>query len=190
MTSPYTVVAYAGWALILIVWIVSYFDTRKAVRHAKPMLQVVATSLIALAFVLLFQRRADGVLGTRLTDVPAPVAIIADAVCLGAQACAIWARLTLGRNWSGALASVGENHELVVEGPYACVRHPIYASFLVAMLATAVTIGTLASYLSVLVALLAFLMRMSMEEALMLSQFPDAYRAYRAKTAALIPGIF
>jgi protein-S-isoprenylcysteine O-methyltransferase Ste14 len=58
------------------------------------------------------------------------------------------------------------------------------------MLATAVTIGTLASYLSVLVALVAFLMRMSMEEALMLSQFPDAYRAYRAKTAALIPGIF
>jgi protein-S-isoprenylcysteine O-methyltransferase Ste14 len=190
MTSPYTLVAYAGWALILVVWIVSYFNTRKAVRHAKPMLQVVATSLIALAFVLLFQRRAHGILATRLTDVPAPVAALAAAVCLGAVGFAIWARLTLGRNWSGALASVGENHELVVEGPYRYVRHPIYAGFLIAMLATAVTIGTLASYLSVLLALLAFLMRIFMEEALMLSQFPEAYRAYRAKTAALIPRLF
>jgi protein-S-isoprenylcysteine O-methyltransferase Ste14 len=190
MTSPYTLVAYAGWALILIVWILSYFNAHKAVRQAKPMLQVVATSLIALSFVLLFQRRANGLLGTPLTDVPAPVAVIADAVCLGAVAFAIWARLTLGRNWSGPLASLGEDHELVVEGPYRYVRHPIYAAFLTAMLATAVTIGTVASYLSVLLGLLAFLLRMSIEEALLLSQFPDAYRAYRAKTAALIPGVF
>lgn len=190
MTSPYTLVACSGWGLILIVWIVGYFNTHKAVRHAKPIPQVVATSLIALAFVLLFQRRANGVLDTRLTDVPAPVAAIAAAVCLGALGFALWARVTLGRNWSGALASVGENHELVVAGPYRYVRHPIYAGFLIAMLATAVTIGTVASYLSVLLALFAFLMRITMEEALMLSQFPDAYRAYRAKTPALIPGVF
>jgi protein-S-isoprenylcysteine O-methyltransferase Ste14 len=190
MTSPHVLVAYAGWALILVVWIASSFYTRKAVRHAKPILQVVATSLIALAFFLLFQPRPKGSLNLRLTDVPVTVAIVADAVLLGAVGFAIWARLTLGRNWSGALASVGENHELVVVGPYRYVRHPIYAGFLVAMLATAVIIGTVASYLAVLVAALAFLMRIGMEEALMLSQFPDAYRAYRAKTAALIPGLF
>lgn len=190
MTSPYTLVAYAGWALILLVWIPSYFNTRKAVRHAKPLLQVVATSLIALAFILLFQRRTSGVLGMHLTDVPAPIALLADAICLGAIAFAIWARLTLGRNWSGALAWVGENHELVVVGPYRYVRHPIYAGFLIAMLATAITIGTVASYLAVVVGLLAFLMRISIEEGLMLSQFPDAYPAYQAKTAALIPGLF
>jgi protein-S-isoprenylcysteine O-methyltransferase Ste14 len=190
MTSPYTLVAYAGWALILLVWIPSYFNSRRAVRHTKPLQQVVATSLIALAFFLLFQRRTSPLLGMQLGEAPAPVALLAAVACLAGVGFAIWARLTLGRNWSGALASVGENHELVVEGPYRYVRHPIYAGFLVAMLATAITIGTLASYLAVLVGLLAFLMRISIEEALMLSQFPEAYRAYQAKTAALVPSLF
>jgi len=190
MTSPHTLLAYAGWALILLVWIPSYFTTRKPVRRAKPLLQVVATSLIALAFFLLFQRRPSGVLGLNVTEPAAPILLLADAVCLGAVAFAIWARLTLGRNWSGALASVGENHELVVVGPYRYVRHPIYAGFLSAMLATAVTIGSVASYLAVVVALIAFRLRISIEEALLLSEFPDTYPAYRARTAALIPGLF
>ncbi|HEU0159105.1 MAG TPA: isoprenylcysteine carboxylmethyltransferase family protein [Hyphomicrobiaceae bacterium] len=190
MTSIYTTVAYAAWGLILLVWIPGSFMSAKAVRRGRPLLQVFTTSLIALAFFLLFQRRSSGLLGRRLTEVSAPVALFADLVCLGAVAFAIWARLTLGRNWSGALAAVGENHELIVRGPYRYLRHPIYASFLIAMLATATTIGTLASYLAVPVGLLAFLLRIRIEEALMLSQFPDDYRAYRRQTPALIPGIF
>jgi protein-S-isoprenylcysteine O-methyltransferase Ste14 len=190
MTSTYTVIAYAAWGLILLVWIPSYFMTRKAVRRGQPLLQVLATSLIALAFFLLFQRRWGGPLGLRLTEVPAPVALIANLVCFAAAGFAIWSRLTLGRNWSGALASVGENHELVVRGPYRFVRHPIYAGFLAAMLATAITIGTLASYLAVAVGLVAFLLRIHIEEGLMLSQFPDAYRAYQRRTPALVPGVF
>ncbi len=190
MTSIYTVVAYAAWGLILLVWLPSSFMTRKAVRRGQPFLQGIATSLIALAFFLLFQRRSSGLLGLRLTEVPAPIALIADLVCFAAAGFAIWSRLTLGRNWSGALASVGENHELIVRGPYRYVRHPIYAGFLIAMLATALTIGTLASYLAVVVGLVAFLLRIHIEEALMLSQFPDDYHVYRQQTPALLPGIF
>jgi protein-S-isoprenylcysteine O-methyltransferase Ste14 len=190
MTSIYTVIAYAGWGLILLVWIPSYFMTRKAVRRGQPLLQVLASSLIALAFFLLFQRRWSGPLGLRLTELPAPVALVADLVCFAGVGFAIWSRLTLGRNWSGALASVAENHELVVRGPYRFVRHPIYAGFLAAMLATAMTIGMLASYLAVAVGLVAFLLRIRIEEGLMLSQFPDAYRAYQRQTPALLPGVF
>jgi len=190
MTSIYTVVAFAAWGLILLIWIPGAFMSAKPVRRSQPLLQVIATSLIALAFFLLFQRRSGWPLGLRLTKVAAPVALFADLVCFGAAAFAIWARLTLGRNWSGALAAVAENHELIVRGPYRYLRHPIYAGFLVAMLATAITIGTLASYLAVAVGLVAFLLRIRIEEALMLSQFPADYRAYRRQTPALIPGIF
>jgi len=190
MTSIYTLVAYAAWGLIVLVWIPGSFATRKAARRGQPLLQVTATTLIALAFFLLFQRRPSGLLGLRLTEAPAPVALAADLVCLAAVAFAIWSRLTLGRNWSGVLAAVGENHELIVRGPYHYVRHPIYAGFLIAMLATATTIGTLASYLAVAVGLLAFLLRIRIEEALMLSQFPTEYRAYQQQTPALLPGVF
>ena len=89
MTSIYTFVAYAAWGLIMLVWIPSAFTARKAERRGPLLPQVLATSLIALAFFLLFWRRASGLLGLRLTDVPAPIALIADLVCLGAAGFAI-----------------------------------------------------------------------------------------------------
>jgi len=190
MTSIYTYIAYAAWALILIVWIPGYFSSRRAVRIDRPLLQAATTSLIALAFLLLFQRRSTGLLGMRLSAAPAAVALVADLVCVGACLFAIWARLTLGRNWSGAMASLGEDHELVQSGPYRYVRHPIYTGFLLAMLATAVTLGTLSSYLAVIVGLVAFRLRIGIEETLLLAQFPQAYPAYRKRTAALIPGLY
>ncbi|HJZ29769.1 MAG TPA: isoprenylcysteine carboxylmethyltransferase family protein [Hyphomicrobiaceae bacterium] len=190
MTSTYTAVAYAAWGLVLLVWIPSYFISRRAVRIDQPLLQVATTALIVLAFALLFQRRAPGPLSQRISEAPAPLALVADIVCVGALLFAIWARVSLGRNWSGALASVGENHELVRSGPYRYVRHPIYAGFLLAIIATAITIGTVGSYLAIAVALVAFRLRIRIEEGLMLAQFPDAYRAYQAETAALLPGIY
>ncbi len=190
MTSIYTYIAYAAWVLVLIVWIPGYFSSRRALRIDRPLLQVATTALIALAFGLLFWRKTAGLLGTRISDAPAAVALLADVVCCAAVLFAIWARLTLGRNWSGALASVGEGHELVRSGPYHYVRHPIYTGFLLAMLATAVTIGTLASYLAVAIGLVAFRLRIGIEEALLLAQFPNAYPAYQRQTAALIPGLY
>jgi protein-S-isoprenylcysteine O-methyltransferase Ste14 len=190
MTSIYTYIAYAAWVLILIVWIPGYFSSRKAARIDRPLLQAATTSLIALAFLLLFQRRSTGLLGVRLSAAPAAVALLADIVCVAACLFAIWARLTLGRNWSGAMASLGEDHELVQAGPYRYVRHPIYTGFLLAMLGTAITIGTLSSYLAVIVGLVAFRLRIGIEETLLLAQFPQAYPAYRQRTAALIPGLY
>lgn len=45
-------------------------------------------------------------------------------VALG-LAFAVWARVHLGRNWSGSV-TVKAEHELIDSGPYALVRHPIY----------------------------------------------------------------
>jgi len=39
MTSTYTAVAYAAWGLVLLVWIPSYFISRRAVRIDQPLLQ-------------------------------------------------------------------------------------------------------------------------------------------------------
>jgi protein-S-isoprenylcysteine O-methyltransferase Ste14 len=38
-----------------------------------------------------------------------------------------WAQVTLGRQWSAQL-QLAEGHRVVTNGPYAWVRHPIYAS--------------------------------------------------------------
>src|SRR5579871_3841744 len=45
---------------------------------------------------------------------------------------AIWARLTLGGNWSG-IVTLKKDHELIIRGPYRWVRHPIYTGLLLAL---------------------------------------------------------
>jgi len=48
---------------------------------------------------------------------------------LAGVAVAGWAQVTLGRQWSAQLQLV-DGHRLVTSGPYAWIRHPIYASLL------------------------------------------------------------
>jgi protein-S-isoprenylcysteine O-methyltransferase Ste14 len=102
---------------------------------------------------------------------------------------AIWARLTLGSNWSGR-ATVKAGHELIVSGPYALARHPIYTGLLVAAAGTALARGEWRCILGIALIIIAFLIKMSHEEKLMLQTFPDAYPRYRQRVKALIPGLF
>ena len=48
-----------------------------------------------------------------------------------------WARVHLGRLWSGVITRK-EGHKLIDTGPYAFVRHPIYTGLFIALFVTAV----------------------------------------------------
>ncbi|HXQ79928.1 MAG TPA: isoprenylcysteine carboxylmethyltransferase family protein [Opitutaceae bacterium] len=106
--------------------------------------------------------------------------------CAAGLALAIWARHTLGRNWSGT-PTIKEGHELVENGPYRLVRHPIYTGILVAVAGTGIGSGQV-KHLFILGAALALLWaKLRIEEGLMLRQFPHAYPGYMKRTKALIP---
>jgi protein-S-isoprenylcysteine O-methyltransferase Ste14 len=96
----------------------------------------------------------------------------------------------LGTNWSGLIVTAKEGHELVQTGPYAIVRHPIYAGLLLAMFGTALTLQTVASYASVALGLIAIIIRVSVEERLMQERFGDVHAAYRQRTKRLIPFVW
>jgi protein-S-isoprenylcysteine O-methyltransferase Ste14 len=98
----------------------------------------------------------------------------------------VWARMHLGRNWSGAV-TLKEGHELIRTGPYACVRHPIYAGLLVALLGGAVACGELRALIGFAVVTGAFQRKLSIEERFMRENFPEQYRAYCLEVPALIP---
>ena len=98
----------------------------------------------------------------------------------------VWARRHLGRNWSG-IVTVKQDHELVVSGPYAYARHPIYTGLLLAFVGSALALGEWRGVLAVLIVFLALWRKLRLEERWMLDQFGEQYRAYRGKVAALVP---
>jgi protein-S-isoprenylcysteine O-methyltransferase Ste14 len=98
----------------------------------------------------------------------------------------IWARHTLGRNWSGVV-TVKQDHELVRSGAYRFVRHPIYTGLLIAFIGMAIARGEWRGIVAVLIVFAALWRKLKVEERFMIETFGDAYLRYRAEVRALIP---
>ena len=110
------------------------------------------------------------------------------ALCAFGFGLAINARWHLGRNW-GMPMSRKEQPELVTSGPYAIIRHPIYAGLILAMLGSA--IGVNIFWLVLLIPVGAyFILSARQEESAMLQLFPEQYAAYTARTGMLAPRLF
>ncbi len=102
---------------------------------------------------------------------------------------AIWARISLGRNWSGSV-TVKKDHELVETGPYAYMRHPIYTALLLMFLGTALALETFGGFLGFILFFMGFWIKLLQEEHLMRKQFPTEYPSYEKRVKRLIPFIF
>ena len=85
-------------------------------------------------------------------------------------------------------AGLYEDHRLVSTGPYAVVRHPIYASLLAVLL---VTLLLLTPWKWVPVSLLLFVagteIRVRTEDRLLESRFGEEFRRYKKRVPAYIP---
>ncbi|MDB5396866.1 MAG: hypothetical protein JWM91_4372 [Rhodospirillales bacterium] len=98
----------------------------------------------------------------------------------------IRARRYLGRNWSGTI-TLKEDHELIRTGPCGWVRHPIYTGLLLAFVGSAAALGQWRGLAAVGLAIVAFLLKIRLEERWMIEAFGDTYRLYRSEVRALIP---
>lgn len=98
----------------------------------------------------------------------------------------IWARMHLGRNWSGTV-TVKEGHELIRSGPYAYVRHPIYTGLIVALAGGAVACGQPRALLGLAIIVYSFVRKLRLEEQFMRAQFPAEYARYCREVPALVP---
>ncbi|WP_348262118.1 isoprenylcysteine carboxylmethyltransferase family protein [Telmatobacter sp. DSM 110680] len=99
---------------------------------------------------------------------------------------AIWARRVLGRNWSGEI-TIKADHELIRNGPYATVRHPIYTALLAMYAGTAIVSGQMHALAGLVIAILAYLRKTRLEEANLAHAFGEQYTAYRNETWAIVP---
>jgi protein-S-isoprenylcysteine O-methyltransferase Ste14 len=142
--------------------------------------------LVVACLLLIYGRKLPYALSFRIIPDSTAIACAAAALCVVGLAFAIWARVTLGRNWSGVV-TLKEEHELVQRGPYRFVRHPIYTGILAMFFATALSQGRLSGFLGTLLMFASFWIKLRDEEKLMLQQFRDQYRAYQQRVKCIIP---
>jgi protein-S-isoprenylcysteine O-methyltransferase Ste14 len=106
-------------------------------------------------------------------------------------AAAVWlfwrSHADLGRNWSPSLQLL-EGHELVTEGVYRSIRHPMYASMWLWGVAQALLLQNwVAGWASLVLFLPLYLLRVPREERMMLDEFGEEYRAYMNRTGRVVP---
>ena len=174
---------WCAWALF---WLVSAFGTKKAARR-EPFGPRLFYILIGVGGgVLLASRELPSPLNLRLWPRCALSYWIGIVVLLAGVAFAVWARVHLGRNWSGTV-TVKEDHELIRTGPYAYVRHPIYTGLITGLIGTAICSGTLHAALGAAIIAAALYVKSRTEERFMRETFPGQYQKYCEEVPALIP---
>jgi protein-S-isoprenylcysteine O-methyltransferase Ste14 len=110
---------------------------------------------------------------------------IADVLLVCGTAWAVWSLRFLGRN----VSVLAQARDVVDRGPYRLVRHPLYAGEIVSALGVALTANSATAVLLWLTLCGLQAYRALREEQVLLQVLP-AYRGYRSRTAALLPGVF
>ena len=118
------------------------------------------------------------------------IVIAADLLILAGFALRLWAILHLGKLFTVDVG-IQKEHRVVQDGPYRLVRHPSYSGAMIAMTGVAcLTFNWLGFIVIVGGCLAAYMIRISVEERVLMSNFGDDYRRYAARTKRLIPWIF
>ena len=177
------------WEVLGLVWLIGLAFTKRTVRSQPAGSRIFHMTLALLGFTLIGSDLfSAGWLGEHFLSPTQDLQLAGFALTLAGCLFAICARVTLGGNWSGR-ATVKADHELIVRGPYALARHPIYTGLLLASAGTALAEAEWRCILGLVLIVLVFMVKIGQEEKLMLQTFPDAYSNYRRRVKALIPGV-
>jgi protein-S-isoprenylcysteine O-methyltransferase Ste14 len=189
MQSPaaYRHLISALWVAWALYWLISAISNKSTVRRESLGSRLAYVVPLLLGGVLIGWRRLPWEwLNERLWPRSLPAYWIGVTLLAVGLGVAVWARVHLGRNWSGSV-TVKEEHELIRSGPYAIVRHPIYTGLIAAVAGTAIASGTVRAALGVVIIVVSFLYKLRLEEAFMRETFPADYPRYAAQVPRLIP---
>src|SRR4051794_3236025 len=173
-------------------WLIFWYAAAQFVNSTKSSegwLQRLSHILpMACGFYLMFQWGDHRILATRLYESMA-VAYIGMALTVAGLLFTVWARVHLGRYWSGII-TLKEGHNLIRTGPYRFVRHPIYTGFVTATLGSALVSGRLGAFVGFLLVLAAILFKIGREEAVLRREFGEEYRVFENEVAGLVPFVY
>ena len=191
------ILAKAIWCFAVVGWFVIWYPHWRRSRRVPSLRRVNgARELILLSLSTTGLGVVPGiyVLGSIPRFADYPFSPIQGWLGLATFAAALWlfrrTHKALGRNWSVTL-EVRERHELVTQGVYRRVRHPMYSAFWLWAIAQALLLPNWFAGFSGIVGFGAlFFLRVGREERLMIENFGDEYRRYMAQTWRVLPGLY
>jgi protein-S-isoprenylcysteine O-methyltransferase Ste14 len=175
------------WQLLALVWLAMFFGMKRAKRLEGWGARAQHEFLVLAGFWMLFRNSSNwGWLNYRLVpDLPQVWATGVAMTAVGVSI-AIWARFSLGSNWSG-MVTLKKDHELVSSGLYRWIRHPIYSGILLAMFGTAMIAGHLRGWLGLTLAFGAFYFKARREERFLREEFGPSFEDHANRTGMFLP---
>ena len=98
----------------------------------------------------------------------------------------VWARLSLGANWSG-MVTLKKGHELVRKGLYRWIRHPIYTGILLGFVGTALIKGHVRGWVGLAILWTSFYFKARREERFLRQEFGEGFEEHARQTGMFLP---
>jgi protein-S-isoprenylcysteine O-methyltransferase Ste14 len=188
MTTSPTDVTFYAWAVWFASWMVAALWSSRVERRSRSHADLAYRLLTAIGAVLLFDLHLSGHWSAaRVWRAGNTTEWILAATTIAGFAVAWWARITLGRLWSGSVTRKVD-HELISAGPYRMVRHPIYSGLLLSVAATAGLRGTAAAVLGAATIGIGLFLKARVEERFLRSELgSQRYDGYARRVPMLVP---
>ena len=92
--------------------------------------------------------------------------------------------------WKTPFLQIVEDQRLVTDGYYKHIRHPIYLGEIGRALGLVITLSSLYGLVFMIIGLVFLLIRIEIEEKMLIEAFGEEYREYQRNTKKLIPYIY
>ena len=171
--------------LLAAAWILLVGDLLRSATRAHVAASRRLVGMLLLAIMLAAGWILEGATGGRLAWHPVAAAVGVVVACLG-LALHAWARWTLARGWSPIVSPPAEA-PLVEGGPYAHLRHPLYAAILLVGAGTLVAHPSRATLSAMVGFAVGIALKRRAEDRALERRFGERWRAYAARVPALVP---
>lgn len=174
----------AIWVAWVVTWHIAAVWRSTPTVQAPPRSYRIFFAMIALGLVLIFNGFPQLARPMLWTVTPA-LGWSMIGVTVAGIAFAWWARLALGKLWSGGIERMAE-HRVVDTGPYALARHPIYTGLIAAAISAAVIRATPWALAGAALYALGFILKAKVEERFLEAEI-GGYENYRKRVRMIVP---
>lgn len=183
MNGHFLQIAALIWVAWVISWLAAALFSARTAEQAPRRAYILQLAIAVAGFYCLFIGRRLGL--QPLWSIGPRLGWGMVALQLAGIAFAWWARIAMGRLWSGNIARK-DGHRVIDNGPFALVRHPIYTGIILSSLAVAVIDATALAFIGVVLIAAGFGLKARVEERFLESALPD-YADYRRRVPMLAP---